>query len=57
MLMVLLYIYLSFGFIYAFYVTFWGGGRWYMFPINILGGPVVALTIIFKSLARKDFHV
>jgi len=51
-----MYIYLFFGLIYGIYVTGWGGGRWYMFPVNVLGGPVVALIILYKVFTKKKFY-
>ncbi|MBD3366041.1 hypothetical protein GF360_01720 [candidate division WWE3 bacterium] len=53
----ILYVYLGLGFIYGLYVTFAGNGKWYTFPINVLGGPIVVVIILYKSLTGRKFHV
>lgn len=51
-LIVFLYVYLSLGTIYGLYLLFNGSSSIWQLPINILGGPVVALYVIIKT--RKD---
>jgi hypothetical protein len=54
-------IYLLAGFIYAVYVHAIGSERrWWLFPINVIGGPVLVVYIIIISIKRKrmpiDWH-
>lgn len=48
--------YMLFGLIYGVYVTGWGGGKWYLFPINVLGGPIVFFVVVFRVLAGKRIY-
>ena len=45
-------LYLILGFVYAVYILLWGADPWYFFPINVLGGPIMVVYIIY--LTRKD---
>lgn len=46
-------IYLVIGFIYAFYILISEIDPWYLFPINMIGGPVVLVYNFFKFLVLK----
>ena len=46
---ILIAIYLLIGFIYAVNVLINGRDPWYVFPINMLGGPLVIIQIYRKT--------
>jgi hypothetical protein len=46
-------IYLASGFIYAFYILIQGVDPWYLFPINMIGGPIVWLYNYYKFNVKK----
>ncbi|OGC45889.1 hypothetical protein A3F07_00250 [candidate division WWE3 bacterium RIFCSPHIGHO2_12_FULL_38_15] len=46
-------LYFLFGFFYALYILLFAGDAWYWFPINMLGGPVVVIMIVLKTLRGK----
>ena len=50
---IFLYVYLFLGFIYALYVLIVGGSRWYLLPINVVGGPIVFLYHVIKVVTDK----
>lgn len=45
-------IYLIGGFIYAFLIMMAGSDRWYHFPINVLGGPIVLGYMVYTAFKR-----
>jgi hypothetical protein len=49
---VFLYVYLGLGTIYGLYLLFNGSSTIWELPINIIGGPVVAIYIIIKTLRK-----
>ena len=53
LLYILGFIYLTVGLIYAFNVLLKGSDPWYLFPINMLGGPVVIVQIYFITKKGK----
>jgi hypothetical protein len=53
--------YLLAGFIYAIYVHLIGSERrWWLFPINVIGGPIMVIYIVILSIRGKrlpiDWH-
>lgn len=48
-----LYIYLGIGLIYGLYILVNGLDRWYVFPINVLGGPIALIYIVYLAFANK----
>jgi hypothetical protein len=51
-------LYLLAGFVYAVYVQVIGSERkWWMFPINAIGGPVMVVYIIILSIRRKRLPI
>lgn len=46
-------VYLFLGFVYAVYVALNGRDKWFMFPINVLGGPIAFLYIILVTIQGK----
>jgi hypothetical protein len=52
-LLVLGIIYLAIGFVYAVYILIRGKDPWYAFPINLLGGPVVIVQMIYLTKKGK----
>lgn len=51
MLLFLLYIYLGIGLIYGVYIYINTPEEWYKLPLNILGGPIAFVYIIYKAIA------
>jgi len=45
----ILYVYLGLGTIYGLYLLFNGSSSIWQLPINILGGPIVAIYVIIKT--------
>lgn len=48
-LTVLLYVYLGLGTIYGLYLLFNGSSSIWSLPINILGGPIMAVYVLIKT--------
>jgi len=46
-------IYLVFGLFYALFILFRGADKWYVFPINALGGPVMLVYIVVTVLRGR----
>ena len=60
-LKIVVVLYLLAGFTYAAYVHSIGSERrWWLFPINVIGGPVMVVYIVILSIRRKrlpiDWH-
>jgi hypothetical protein len=54
-LRIILYVYLGFGLLYGIYLLLFGDDKWYMFPINVLGGPVVFVyLLIISAFTNKE---
>lgn len=49
-LTIFVYIYLGLGTIYGLYHLFNGSSSIWALPINIIGGPVVAIYVVIKAL-------
>jgi fumarate reductase subunit C len=47
-------IYLIIGFLYATYILFFGGDRWYLYPINFIFGPIVLIYNLISTLKKDD---
>jgi len=48
-----LIIYFGIGLIYALYVWLFGADKWYWLLVNVIGGPVVIIYLVVKTLFRK----
>ena len=46
-------VYLILGFIYAVYIAKQGTDRWYMFPFNVVFGPLVVVYIVYITITGK----
>lgn len=57
LLLILGAIYLVIGFLYALYILLFAGDEWYWFPINILGGPITLVIIIYKTFQGKRLPI
>jgi hypothetical protein len=60
-LKIIIAVYLLAGFVYAVYVQLIGSERkWWLFPINVVGGPMMVVYIIILTLRGKripiDWH-
>jgi hypothetical protein len=49
----LIFVYLVAGFVYAVYVHKNGKEKWYMFPVNVIGGPVMFLYLAKLAKQRR----
>jgi hypothetical protein len=56
-LMIIGAIYLGLGFLYALYILLFAGDRWYLFPINMLGGPITVVYIVVITLKGKRMPI
>jgi len=52
-MMIFLFVYLTFGFIYAVYILTKGTDKWVWFPVNVIFGPVTVLYLFFMTLTGK----
>jgi len=57
LLIILGAIYLFIGFLYALYILLFAGDEWYWFPVNMIGGPVALLYIIYKTFQGKRLPI
>lgn len=48
-----LFLYFVLGFIYALYILFFGKDPWYVFPINVIGGPVTVVYLLYMTLIGR----
>ena len=48
-----IYVYLFLGIIYGLYLLIKGSSTILQLPINILGGPVMVIYIVYKTLRRE----
>jgi hypothetical protein len=49
--------YLILGFVYAVYILFVGIDPFYVFPINVIGGPIMIVYIVIKTAQGKKIRI
>jgi hypothetical protein len=55
-LTVLFYVYLALGTVYGLYLLIIGSSSIWQLPINILGGPVMFVYIVIKTLREDPYR-
>jgi len=51
-------LYLILGFVYALYVhAIKSETRWWLFPVNVIGGPLMVIYIVILSIRNKKIPI